>query len=389
MKITFTFLSLLVATSIAFAQAPPHTFKYENGPKNPVGTDVMYGTVLSSIAPNALPQGEYWTWDVSDMVLATYQYSSVWAQESSFPNATHSNIAYVDIAPGVQYQTKLMMSIDNSGIKVLGEGLERQAFSLNTSNPNDSIVVLKQNVLYSQPQVRMPYPATIYTKWNSTSTALYDLTITYNPLVQNEPAQRKTITTSTQEVVGWGFMQIKRPDGKPSSLTAVLQVKHTLTTRDSFFVSGAPAPAALLAQAGIQQGETNTVYQRSFFREYEIMPLLNVTYETAAFSTMKDVTVHSQRLPFPESVEEVAGVQVAEIYPNPNNGSFSIKLSDAGTAKWSYSVVDMVGKTVAEGSIKNQEHTVISLDDNVARGTYIVQVYKDGTAVSGQKMQIQ
>lgn len=394
MKNLFTLLCLAALTNVATAQDKPLVFTYENGPKEPSGTDVIYGTELTSIAPNSLPVAQQHLWDLSTMVLASYTYNSIWAKETSFTGATHSNIAYVDIAPGVSYQTQLMVSIDTTGIKTIGERLNRQAFQVGT-NQNDSIVVLKQDVVYGTPQIRMPYPATIGTKWNATTNAAYDLSITATlpsplPPLNNAPGQRKSIITSTHEVVGWGVMRVKRTDGKAAGVRAVLQVQNTITTVDSFYINGSPAPAPLLQAAGIQQGETNTVYQRTFWRQWEVMPLLNVTYQTAAFASMKDVNVHTNRLPYPDNVEEINGISVAEIYPNPNSGEFSVKVPDAGNSDWTYSVVDMTGKTVKTGALNiDQQVARVSLTGAVTPGSYFVHIAQDGQTVSGQKIIVQ
>lgn len=393
MKNLFTILSV-VALSIT-ASAQTHVFTYANGPKNPVGIDTMYGTVLSSIPP--VPDGQLHTWDLSAAVLASYRYYSAFSVASGFTGATHSNLAYIEFGTNQKYESQLMMSIDTSGIKTIGERLARQAFSLNTANPTDSVVVLAQDVNYSAPLVRMPYPCTMSTKWNSTARAVYKLSITYTPTplpqVKNAPAERVTITTSTNEVVGWGHMKIKRLDGRPSGQRPVLEVKNTITTVDSFYINGAPAPAQLLAAAGIQQGETNTVYQKTFYREYEMLPMCNITYKNANFNDAdkEDVNMHAQRLPFPDGIDDVSA-PVAEIYPNPNNGQFTVSVPDANNGKWSYTVTDVVGKNVQTGvlSINNaNKKVVVSLAESVVPGTYIVNIEHDGNAVSGKKIVVQ
>lgn len=387
MKNLFT---LFCITAVVLSANAQKVFDYSNGPKNPNGTDLIYGVVLTSIDPAKIVEAEDHHWDLSDMVLSTYVYSSVWAPESVFAGATHSNVAYIDIAPGVSYETNLMVSIDNSGIKTVGERLARQAFQVG-SNFSDSIVVLAQDVTYATPQIRMPYPATMGTKWNATTTAAYDLSITFNPLYNNTPGQRKTIITSTHEVVGHGVMNVKRTDGKPAGMRRVLMVKNTVTTVDSFFINGNPAPPQLLAQAGIQQGETNTVYQRTFWRQYEVMPLLNVTYETAAFATIKDVNVHSQRLPWPDNVEDVVVDDEVNIFPNPCNGTFTISMPGIEKGEYTYSVVDGAGRTVQTGVLDmhvDNGQVELSLNE-AAPGNYFIQMTNDDVVLKAKKIVVQ
>ena len=394
MKNLFTLLCAgLMCTTV---NAQMDKFTYDNGPKNPSGIDSIYSINLSSVP--AVPDGQWYNWDLSAVVIGHYLYTVTFAPESTFPGATHSNLAYVDISTGVRYDSKLMLSIDTTGIKTIGERLTRQAFSLNTGNVQDSIVVLAQDVSYSAPLVRMPYPCTMGTKWNSTAQSITNISLTYTPPAPappftNVPGERRSITTSTNEVVGWGDMKIKRLDGKPSGQRHVMLVKNTISTKDSFFLNGAPAPAALLAQVGISQGETRVVYQKSFYREYEMMPMCNITYENANFSDneKKEVNMHVQRLPYPDGIEDVE-VMVTEIFPNPNNGTFTVKVPDAENGNWTYNVTDVIGKRVHTGTLSlgnGNNQAVVALTGEVPAGTYVVTVEHDGTAVSGRKVVIQ
>lgn len=395
MKKTFILLSTLAVSATMYAQAP-HVFTAANGPKNPVGIDTVYGTQLSSVA--ATPDAQYHIWDLGQMIIGSYRYYAQFGTIAGFASATHVNKAYVDIAPGIKYETNLAFAIESTGIKTYGERLTRQAFSLAAQSgvPTDSIVILAQDVIYSAPQVQMPYPATIGTKWNSTSKSTTNLTITYTPGaplpgINNQPAQRKTTTTSTAEVVGWGFLKVKRLDGKSSGIRSVLQVKNTISTTDSLFINGAPAPAILLQAAGLTQGETRIVYQKSYYREYEMLPMLNITYEEATFTTRKDVNVHTQRLPYPDGVNDVTNVAMAEIFPNPSNGTFTVRVPESTPGAWAYQVTDITGKTVATGSLtlSSNKEAQVTLNSTVTPGTYIVTVQHDGTAVSGHKITIQ
>lgn len=390
-KLTTLVCCLGIASS-AFGQA--HVFTKANGPQNPSGIDTIYGTVLSSVPQ--VPDGQWHTWDLSSVIIASYRYYAQYSVASGFANATHANQAYVENM-GMTYVTNFMFSIDNSSIKTHGERLARQAFSLGaqSGNPNDSLVIEAQDVTYSAPQVQMPYPATMGTKWNATSNAVYNMRITMTlpaplPPLNNAPAQRRSIINSTSEVIGWGRLSIKRLDGKPSGTKHVLLVKSTVSTQDSFYVNGSPAPAQLLQAAGLQQGQTQVVYQKSFYREYEMMPMANITYEDASFddSKKKDINLHAQRLPYPDGVADVDGGLMAEIYPNPSNGIFTVQIPESGNSQWSYSVTDMTGKLVTQGRL-NSSKTLVSLQSAVASGSYIVTILQDGTAVSGHKLVIQ
>ncbi len=386
-KLFTLFIACFGLATTAYSQA--HVFTKANGPSNPTGIDTIYGTVLSSVP--TVPDGQWHTWDLSAVIIASYRYYAQFSTASGFANATHSNRAYVENL-GMTYITNFMFSIDNSGIKTHGERIARQAYPLGaqTGNPNDSLVIKAQDVVYSAPQVQMPYPATMGTKWNATSKAVFNMELTALPIYNKAQTERRSTINSTSEVIGWGNLKIKRLDGKPSGSKHVLLVKSTITTQDSFFLNGSPAPAPILQMAGLQQGQTQVVYQKSFYREYEMMPMANITYEDATFADnkKKDVNFHAQRLPYPDGVEDIDGGQMAEIYPNPSNGIFTIHIPETGNSKWSYNVTDVTGKLVTKGQL-NSSKTLVSLQGTVAPGSYIVTILQDGSAVSGQKLVVQ
>lgn len=383
MKNLFTLICLIALAITSNAQV--HQFTYDTAPKNPTGIDTVYGTVPSSIP--TIPDGQWHSWDLSNVLLAGYKYYAEFSTASGFTNATHSNKAYVEVAPSVKYETNLMFAIKNDGIKTYGERLTRQAFPLvaQTGDPGDSLVILPQDVTYSEPQVQMPFPCSMDTAWSSISKSTTNLSVTIASLfLNNAPAERRSINTSSSEVIGWGILNIRRLDNKPSGSKPVLLVKTTINIVDSLYINGAPAPASLLALAGLQQGQTTTVYQKSFYRQYEMLPMCNITYTNATFTTIKDVNMHAQRLPYPDDVADVELSIVAEVYPNPSSGEFTIKVGDIAGKNVSYSITDMAGRMVKNANISNGETVV-----NLSTGNYVLTIMEEGKAVSGQKIVVQ
>lgn len=71
-------------------------------------------------------------------------------------------------------------------------------------------------------------------------------------------------------------------------------------------------------------------------------------------------------------VEEAPG-EMVKVYPNPNNGSFTIELSfiEEGAA---VVVTDMQGKVVGERKFTAEDGNQVRLELNVAPGMYFVRV---------------
>lgn len=396
-----TLLGVALMSATALAQQGAYVFDYATAAPtsaNLSGTDTVYGTVPSSLP--AIPVAQYHLWDLSTVILGSYKYYSTFQAETGVGSATHSNLAYIEAAPGMKYQTKLMFAVEQSGIKTYGERLERQAFSLlaSTGNPNDSIVLLKQDVVYSTPQVQIPYPCSIGTKWNTNSKSIVNFKMSINsppspiPPLIDVPGERRSTTTTTNEVVGWGLMKIRRLDGKPSGVRAVLQVETTISIVDSIYLNGSPAPAQLLTMAGLTQGQTTNVYQRSFYRENEVLPMANVTYTAASFTTVKDVNFTEARLPWPDDVAEVSAAGNVEVYPNPVTGnSFTVKLGDQGNAKLSYVITDATGKKVLEDVLNTTtgNGTTVHLPQSVTPGIYMLNIKQGNEFVAGRKLVVQ
>ena len=81
---------------------------------------------------------------------------------------------------------------------------------------------------------------------------------------------------------------------------------------------------------------------------------------------------------YPLSYEQMyAMTKTAEVYPNPNNGSFNIKFGDITPNK--IIVSDMLGKLVYEKNIANNYDRTLKIDLlDGAKGVYIVQLQFDG-----------
>jgi hypothetical protein len=221
MKNLFTLLCASALSLSASAQSPL-VLDINNAPTNHIGKDTMYGTVINSVP--TITECQYCIWDLGQVTLGSYRYSADFTVATGFPKAQLSNLLHVENGP-MKYETNLMFAVEASGINTYGERLKRQAFSLlaQTGNSGDSLIIEAQDVTYSAPQVQIKYPATMGSKWNSTSLSTTNLRLTFLPIINNQPAERKSITTTTSEVVGWGSMRIKRLDGKVSGSKPVLQ----------------------------------------------------------------------------------------------------------------------------------------------------------------------
>ncbi len=372
-------LSCMLLTSAAYAQSPI-TLTSSNVPDTLNRTDVISNVLIDWAVPGFAAATNA-NWDLSLVTYKGTYYNAEYATDTGFTNAPMSNLVVYKLTPTQQYNTKLMFAVTSAGNKIHGERIKRQAFSLGTANPNDSLVILAQDVVYDQPQVQFAYPATMSSTWSSTSKSTTKFVATYNPLITNAPGEVRATLTSSYKVIGWGNVKAKHTNNKVSANMPVLQIESTTTTTDSFYINGSPAPGVLLAQAGITQGETRSVYQRNFYRIDELTPLVSATYTDATFTTLQDVNIHRERLKlFEDNVEELYANKNVSVYPNPVIGQkVSVKLENVKAGNWTYELINIEGKKIAQGSLNmNSGIAKLDLPASATNGFYYITISCNG-----------
>ena len=78
---------------------------------------------------------------------------------------------------------------------------------------------------------------------------------------------------------------------------------------------------------------------------------------------------------------------VVQIYPNPNDGSFTVQLSGDNEDKVLLEVYDLVSKQVFEKEFEYNPQIPITL--NLNKGLYIVQIKQENILIHQEKIVIQ
>lgn len=78
-------------------------------------------------------------------------------------------------------------------------------------------------------------------------------------------------------------------------------------------------------------------------------------------------------------IDNIAGTDGVKLYPNPNKGSFTLRLSNAGFKNARVRVFDMTGKEVYQSAVSKQE-SQISL--NVPKGSYMLKLQLDDAVIT-------
>ena len=371
------------------------TLTLANAAANPSGVDSIYSINLANMPSTNVATNT--VWDFSAVTYNPDIYRSTYGTVTGFPNATHYNDARSELGLDMKYDTKLMFANTSTGIKVFGERVPRQAYSLEffTGNTIDSLVVLGQDVTYSSVSTVMPFPATHNTQWASNYNGYFNLELTYHsgPYNFNKvPVQRRGNYVANSTIVGWGDIQVQRLDGKKSAKMPVLQTQTTITVTDSFYMNGLPIPQNVLDDLffGLQQGQQSQVYQRNFYRYHENTPLVSVTYTDGSFSGVEDANVHRQRVAFPDFIKDVEFNDKVKIYPNPVTGKMmNISVDENQNESLDYSIIDLTGKTVVQGNVKlSGGKASITIPASVVAGYYFVRFADASGAATGNTIVI-
>jgi len=267
-----------------------------------------------------------------------------------------------------------------------GHYVPQQAYSLQaiSGGATDSLKIPEQKYILDVPSKAYVFPMTMGSHWESQSRRIANFTLTVMLYgMNNTPAQHAYTTFRSDSVVGWGKMTVYTNLG-PSIPYDVLMVKTKSYTADSFYLSGAPAPAALLQAFGVSQGQILTQYsQYNFYRAGSGNYLMRFSYRTdTTFSTLTSIYVALDGM---ITSKDKAKFQYSTfIYPNPSeNGMYQLFLNGYSTPAVQYSVLDIQGKEVQKEEVSIQDgHFTIQLSSTLPKGNYIIHIQD----LSGNKL---
>ena len=264
-------------------------------------------------------------WDYSSLTTSqTYLNSYLAANSTLYPDATLKDTSLNGtIIPGRVYYYTGFYKKTSEFFGYLGSQVFEQRYSIAsvTGGANDSAIFPNQNYPVGTIAKTLIFPMTIGTNWSTayTDAINFNLTIAAAAL-NNVPSIKKSYITRTDSVVGWGSMIVPTMSG-PSLPAQVLMLKRISVVTDSFFIAGSPAPAALLSNFGLSQGQQTVSNRYMFWRKFAIYPMLIVNYGSNNFTTPSSVFFDgmANNVGFVEKL----GNDIS-LFPNPANDYLSI-----------------------------------------------------------------
>ncbi len=380
-KLLYTLLATLL-TGSAFSQA----ITLSSSPTVVVGKIDSCG-VPSAAGLAALPSIAAATnasWDFTGVSLnpAPYTYKYI-AKTAGFPSATLGidSVTYA-LSASSPYSYKAWPNVlqSSTGVAILGEEiLTRQAKGLGaaTGNNLDSIIFPAQVMTFSAPLRTLKFLATYGTVWldSAVRTLNINLTVALASL-NNAPGQQRQKRIYLDSVVGWGRMKVPVFGKAGSAYIPVLQMHHTDTQIDSFFLNGSAASATVLGAFGASQGQINTVARTYFYRAGAFRPLIEAVHSSPSFSSgISKMFIHAVDVPEASAAVPYVAAGAFRAYPDPARAGsiLHIDMQDASGTGWSYTLINVAGQALAAGLLPQlgaKRNADISLPQTLSAGVY-------------------
>jgi hypothetical protein len=383
------YLLYVLSTVFTLSCIAQVTISMGNFPRQATFSDTVYN---AANAPTlSVPtHGANQNWDYSSIMMYNMSVSQ-FSDASTDPNFTNAySKQSLDLfvfgfpISGYRYER---FSITDWGL--MGVHTERARFTLAPSAaPTDSILFLENTDLYGGSTSSIVFPVTYQTTWSGTrhETTPFELSVASFGLV-NASCEMQSSVTDSREVVGYGNLTIPDENGTPVTLSNVLLFSSTVTVTDSFFLMGAPAPAALLNAFGLTQGSVFVSTAYLFYMPDFGAPILrlavssnNVLNVGIRPSAAKTSSVSTNDFGFEQNISA---------YPVPAKSGQSMTLSFEEPKKnLSLRITDMLGRTIYQEQIAvaNKIHSLILPE--TAPGAYVLRISSNGQLLSQSKLLI-
>lgn len=292
----------------------------------------------------------------------------------------------------------LYFGVDSYGYYRYGKEQYDTTFSLTstTGGPNDNLHFLADQQIYGGYSNDVQFPMTYGSQWMDTSsrTTPFEITIAAYGL-NNTPGYHKRIYTFNKDVTGYGKLIMTHASGSMSDSMDVLLLRNDYQTIDSFFVGGAPAPAALLSAMGLTQGEVKDFHHSFFYRIGYGDVLIEFDAATdvpgsslTSFKYNEDGVV--------ASTSSIASTEFSdfEIYPNPAQSGESLAINfkqSAGENVSEISLTNLDGRVVSmlQFDMNQSDKGNVEIPSGLTNGYYFVQGNEsDGTVLFREKILI-
>lgn len=293
-----------------------------------------------------------------------------------FPNSTGAYTTTYSFGPFRVTDNYQYERYADDGYSIQGTFFAGGRFPLRsfTGFASDSVVLFPKLDNYTNnPLYYYKFPITSSSKhtWNYRSVINFQLTVGLLGL-NKAPGQVVTNELKRDSTIGWGTLRMRNPRGGSALDFAVLLVETTEFSRDSFYLSGAPAPGLLLNALGLQQNALRQSKTYNFYGARFASAILTAAIrEDTLARVIRSINPIRGLVTDLDDPKEV--LLPTKLYPNPGQGEFYLEFDKSEAADWSLLIYDTKGQIISlerisapSGSVKQR----IQLKAGVAQGTY-------------------
>ena len=382
--------NLLLPTLLALvlnvqAQAPI-TITAAQFPATAASVD-QYQSGLAGTAPTpTLGANQRWDYRLVPAVGIPYStsYSPLPAGTPAFAGAVRTQRFNAALGPfNIPVQGYYGFSTDGFG--QLGSTVAAISFPLTatTGGAADALAVPAQTVAVNT--LAVPLPLTSTTRLARTNRIVNRSNLTVGLVgISNQPFLYVQRVTTVDSVAGWGTVQIPvagNPAG--SAPVPVLLLRRRYTEVDSFYLSGAPAPAFLLGALGQTQGTVTNQYSQFFYRQNAAQPMMSFFYGSSAFTAPTGVVYSREsNIALATQPARETAKNGLQAWPNPVAPGQPLAFTWAMlpvSQLLHLTVRDMLGRTVATAKTPNGQPASLPA---LLPGLYLVEAEADGQRAS-------
>ena len=328
-----------------------------------------------------LPKGgnnQFWDYSsLQDSAVAPNRFvTSVENPFGIFPNSTGVYTATYTFGPfrinnNYQFERYADDGYSIQGTIFAGGRFPLQSF---TGFPTDSVVLFSKVDNYANnPLYYYKFPLTSTSKqtWRYRNVINFQLTVGLVGL-NRAPGQVVTNEFKRDSTIGWGTLRMRNPKGGSALDFAVLLVETSELSRDSFYLSGGPAPGLLLTALDLEQNALRRSTTYNFYGARFATSILSaaVRNDTLARVTRSINPVRGLVTDLPD-VKKLS-VQT-KLYPNPSPGAFYLEFDKTEAADWGVLIYNAQGQMVALERVSAPSGTVkqhIQLKPTLSNGNY-------------------
>jgi hypothetical protein len=286
------------------------------------------------------------------------------------------------------YQTRVYEKLDATGYVQLGYTSVDAKYSLAnlSGGATDSIYFPTSALRFSSPQVYYKFPMTANSVWKTNYKDTTPLQLSVGLLSLNKtPGMRVAQYTILDTIVGWGNLKLKNPSGGTALNFAVLLQRETSTRLDSFFLSGAPAPAIIMGALGLTQGAITLTspyytFQGIGFNE----PFFTISTNAAGAITFVTRAVLPNLGLTTDSRETPDYAVATNVYPNPTTEGVNFEFQKTSMPDWNIMIYNVAGQIVSINRVSAPQDIVnqhITLASSLPSGTYFYNLLDETSLI--------